>query len=205
MRHTDLSRKGPPPSSAVEPDPRTRLATGQKAYLSYLRRRIADPSAAEDVLQDFNLKVICATNRTKPIRNTDAWLARILRNSLFDHYRRRDARRRAERAYCDHVILLSAPVEDAAEAPSASEDFAAVETALESIRPDYAELIRALYLRGVPRDAFALEIGVEVGTLNVRTLRARRALRACLDHQAEASGEYNRASNGTGNAMETVR
>lgn len=205
MLHTDFSRQAPPLSSVVEPDPRTRLATRQKAYLNYLRRRIADPSAAEDVLQDFNLKVICATNRTIPIRNTDAWLARILRNSLFDHYRRRDARRRAERAYCDQVELLSAPIEDATGAMPASEDFAAVETALESLRPDYAELIRALYLRGVPRDAFARQIGVEVGTLNVRALRARQALRARLDRQAEPSGEVHRALNGTGIDMETVR
>ncbi|OYW60572.1 MAG: hypothetical protein B7Z31_04030 [Rhodobacterales bacterium 12-65-15] len=189
MRHSDFARLKPQPSKALDADPRTRLAARQKAYLAYLRRRIADPSAAEDVLQDFNLKVISATNRTKPIRNTDAWLACILRNSLFDHYRRRDARRRAERAYCDHVLLFSATVEGATGALPPSEDVDAVETALGNLRPDYAELIRALYLRSVPRAAFALEIGVEVGTLNVRALRARRALRACLDHQSERSAE----------------
>lgn len=205
MLHTDFSRQAPTLSSVVEPDPRTRLATRQKAYLNYLRRRIADPSAAEDVLQDFNLKVICATNRTIPIRNTDAWLARILRNSLFDHYRRRDARRRAERAYCDQVDLLSAPVEDATGALPASEDFAAVETALESLRPEDAELIRALYLRGIPRDAFARQIGVEVGTLNVRVLRARRALRARLDRQAEASAQDRTVLPGAGHEPESVR
>lgn len=186
MLHADLSRHDLPQPQSVEPDPCTRLAARRTVYLMYLRRRTADPDAAEDILQDFNLKVISAARRAVPVHNTDAWLARVLRNTLFDHYRRSDARRRAEAAYAGYVEVLAGSSDDEMDmAEAAGEGFAAIETALASIRADHAELIRKLYLRGLPRDTLATEMGLEVGTLNVRALRARRALREEIERQAE--------------------
>lgn len=186
MIHADFSQPDLPLRTAVEPDPCTRLATRQNAFLMYLRRHIGNPDAAQDVLQDFNLKVIRAAGRAVPVRNTDAWLARVLRNTLFDHYRRNDTRRRAEAAYAGYVEVLAGSNEDEIYmAEAAGEGFAAIEMALASIRADHAELIRKLYLRGLPRDTLATEMGLEVGTLNVRALRARRALREEIERQAE--------------------
>ncbi|WP_245770938.1 sigma factor-like helix-turn-helix DNA-binding protein [Natronohydrobacter thiooxidans] len=97
------------------------------------------------------------------------------------------ARHRAEAAYADHVAALVTPVAasaDAVEAPSADADLEAAYAALANIRPDHEALIRALYLRGLPREALAQELGLEVGTVNVRAFRARRALRDEMARQA---------------------
>jgi RNA polymerase sigma factor (sigma-70 family) len=180
MYHDTHSRHDLPQPHLVEPDPCVLLATRRPDYLAYLRRRIKDPGTAEDVFQDFSVKVILAARRSALIGNTDAWLARVLRNTLFDHYRRRDARRRAEAAYAGHLEALATPAaaeSGRTEALSAEADIAAVEAALANILPNHADLIRALYLRGRPRDTLALELDVDVGTLNVRAFRARRALR----------------------------
>lgn len=190
MYHDPHSRHDLPHPQLVEPDPCTLLATRRTGYLAYLRRRISDPETAEDLFQDFSEKVIRAARRATPVGNTEAWLARVLRNTLFDHYRRRDARRRAEVAYACHIEALAAPADvetDRIEAVSAEEDLAAVETALATIRPDYADLIRALYLRGLPRDTLAQQLDLEVGTLNVRVFRARRALRDEVEQLAAGS------------------
>ncbi len=186
MYHDAHSRHDLPQPQLVEPDPCTLLATRRTGYLAYLRRRISDPETAEDLFQDFSEKVIRAARRATPVGNAEAWLARVLRNTLFDHFRRRDARRRAEAAYAGHVEALAAPTDpeiDRTAALSAEADLAAVETALARIRPNQADLLRALYLRGLPRDTLARELDLEVGTLNVRAFRARQALRQELEQR----------------------
>ncbi|MES2915047.1 MAG: RNA polymerase sigma factor [Pseudomonadota bacterium] len=183
MLYTEILRSDLPQPQPVEPDPCARLVARRGTYLAYLRRRTSDPDTAEDLLQDFNLKVIQASRRTGVVHNTDAWLSRVLRNTLFDHYRRRDARRRAHAAHATHVTALSTADDtepDTADAPSTDAQLADIELALARIRPDQAELIRALYLHDHARDRLARQLNISVGTLNVRILRARRAVRDAL-------------------------
>lgn len=187
MLHTDFSWDRSRSATPIELELRTRLTSRQNLYLAYLRGRISDATAAEDVLQDFNVKVISALDRAASIRNTDAWLARILRNSLFDYYRRGDARRRAEKAYADHVERVFDLIDDQAAQPE--DDVAALEIALGGLRPDQAGLLRALHLEGRSREGLARDMGLEIGTLNVRALRARRALREKLERRTGASPE----------------
>lgn len=183
MFHFALTRQDWPQGHPAEPDPVARLVACRSRYLSYLRRRVGNAAVAEDLLQDFSLKVIRASRHAAPGRNTDAWLARVLRNTLFDHYRRRDAHRRAEDAYASDALALGEPAgpepEPGSDAPS--DDVALVEAALSAIRPDHANLLRMLYLDGQSRDSLARDMAIETGTLNVRVFRARAALRAALD------------------------
>lgn len=183
MQHTEIFWADLLQPQRVEPDPCTRIVVRRSAYLSYLRRRVSDPDTAEDILQDFNLKVIQASRRAGTIHNTDAWLSRVLRNTLFDHYRRRDARHRAAAAHAVHVTALFTLDNTGPEPTEADADglpLAGIEPALERVRPDQAELLRALYLHDQPRESLARALNITIGTLNVRVLRARRALRDAL-------------------------
>ena len=205
MLHTEIFRSDLPHPQPVEPDPCTRIVARRGNYLTYLRRRVNDPDTAEDLLQDFNLKVIQASRRTSTIHNTDAWLSRVLRNTLFDHYRRCDARRRADAAHAVHVTVLSAldSIEpDAVEVGSDGLQLAEIEGALERVRPDQAALLRALYLHDQPRERLAREFNITIGTLNVRVLRARRALRdALMEHSTTAEMDAQKF----GNVMQYAR
>lgn len=189
MYHIAASRRDLPQPTFVDPDPCALLVIRRANYLSYLRRHIGGTGAAEDVFQDFAVKVLHAVHDAQPISNTEAWLFRVLRNTLFDHYRRRDARSRAEAAYASQSELFGAATDaDKIEAESEENLMLKMEAALASIRPDLAEVIRALYLRGIPREALAQQLQLEVGTLNVRAFRARRALRDALDRSASSAG-----------------
>ncbi|MDZ4065940.1 MAG: RNA polymerase sigma factor [Tabrizicola sp.] len=205
MLHTEIFQSDLPHPQPVEPDPCTRIVARRGNYLTYLRRRVSDPDTAEDLLQDFNLKVIQASRRTSTIHNTDAWLSRVLRNTLFDHYRRCDARRRADAAHAVHVTVLSASdcIEpDAVEVGSDGLQLAEIEGALERVRPDQAALLRALYLHDQPRERLAREFNITIGTLNVRVLRARRALRdALMEHSTTAEMDAQKF----GNVMQYAR
>ena len=205
MLHTEIFRSDLPHPQPVEPDPCTRIVARRGNYLTYLRRRVSDPDTAEDLLQDFNLKVIQASRHTSTIHNTDAWLSRVLRNTLFDHYRRCDARRRADAAHAVHVTVLSEldSIEpDAVEVGSDGLQLAEIEGALERVRPDQAALLRALYLHDQPRERLAREFNITIGTLNVRVLRARRALRdALMEHSTTAEMDAQKF----GNVMQYAR
>lgn len=192
MFHIAPSRYGVPEPIPVNPDPCALLVFRKAHYLAYLRRRVGSADVAEDVFQDFAAKVIRAARTREPLGNTAAWVFRVLRNTLFDHYRRKDARRRGEAGYTLHSQLLSEPGDaDATGAASDADAAQTLEAALASIRPDQAGVIRALYLQELPREAVAKALHLEIGTLNVRAFRARRALRDALMRQGGGSGSAN--------------
>lgn len=191
MLHQPLLCTGLPQAQPVEPDPCERLAARRSNYLAFLRARLRDSDTAEDVLQDFSLKVVRVRREHARVQNTDAWLARVLRNTLFDHYRRRDARRRAESAYADQMATLADPLEtDVWEGPPGPSERSEAEitTALTRLRPDHATLIRAIYFRNMPRAKVAQSLGVTLGALNVRLFRARQALREEMERLAGPYG-----------------
>lgn len=151
-----------------------RLVESRQAFLRFLRRRVARPEDAEDVLQDFHLKIVRAAPGPEDEDRIDAWLGRILRNALIDHYRRRAARRRAEAAY-----EREAPLAEVAVGPAAPDEdpCRCARRLLPRLRPSYAEAVRRVDLDEATRETVAAELGLSVNNLNVRLHRARRALK----------------------------
>ncbi|HVO63980.1 MAG TPA: sigma-70 family RNA polymerase sigma factor, partial [Terriglobales bacterium] len=56
---------------------------------SFIRRRVADPAEAEDVLQDVFYELVTAYRMMQPIEQVTAWLFRVARNRIVDLFRRR--------------------------------------------------------------------------------------------------------------------
>ena len=56
---------------------------------SFIRRRVADTSDAEDILQDVFYELIEAYRLTKPVEHVTAWLFRVARNRIIDLFRRK--------------------------------------------------------------------------------------------------------------------
>jgi DNA-directed RNA polymerase specialized sigma24 family protein len=74
------------------------LSAGRSRYLAFVRRRIADPDLAEDILQDSLLRALRAAPDIGDHDRIAAWFYRVLRNAVVDAYRRRDVQgRRTER------------------------------------------------------------------------------------------------------------
>src|SRR5512146_1321935 len=67
----------------------------QARLRNFIRRRVADPAEAEDILQDVFYELVEAYRVMKPIEQVTAWLFRVARNRIIDLFRRkqRDARR----------------------------------------------------------------------------------------------------------------
>lgn len=54
----------------------------------FIRRRLPDPDAAEDILQDVFYELTEAYRLTKPIERVASWLFAVARNKINDWYRR---------------------------------------------------------------------------------------------------------------------
>ena len=58
----------------------------------FIARRLADPRDAEDVLQEVMLRIHRHSDELATADRVSAWVHRIARNAIVDHYRRRAAR-----------------------------------------------------------------------------------------------------------------
>lgn len=163
-----------------------RLLADRRNFQAYFRRRIGSPEDAEDAFQEFSLKVIRAAGTLDQSEKVDAWLGRILRNTLIDHYRRRAVRHRVKEAYTEQML----PDTTDPEPDRGQEPCPCIHDALRRLRPDYSEILQRADLRDEPRDAIAVALGLTTGNVNVRLHRARRALkdeleRSCPDCRTE--------------------
>ena len=58
----------------------------------FIARRVADPQDSEDVLQEVMLRIHRNSDELARADHVVAWVHRIARNAIIDHYRRRAAR-----------------------------------------------------------------------------------------------------------------
>lgn len=155
-----------------------RLVECRQEFFGFFRRRLARPEDAEDALQDFCLKALRAVNSLEDSQKVDAWLGRILRNTLTDHYRRRAARQKGETAFAREPRSEVAPgPEDELSACGYIRDL------LPALKPEYGEIIRRVDLEETSRQRVAAELGLTSNNVGVRLHRARRALRHEIEHR----------------------
>jgi RNA polymerase sigma factor (sigma-70 family) len=56
---------------------------------NFIRRQVADPADAEDILQDVFFELVEAYRMMKPVEHAAAWLFRVARNRVIDLFRKR--------------------------------------------------------------------------------------------------------------------
>src|ERR671922_2150471 len=61
----------------------------QSRLLNFIRRRVPDPSDAEDILQDVFYELVEANRLLMPIEHVTAWLFRVARNRITDLFRKK--------------------------------------------------------------------------------------------------------------------
>src|SRR5258708_31282575 len=64
----------------------------------FIRKRVADNSEAEDILQDVFYELVEASRMMKPVEQVSAWLFRVARNKIIDFFRKK----RPEASIGDH-------------------------------------------------------------------------------------------------------
>ena len=150
------------------------LLENVKEYLGFARKRLGDPELAADGVQESLLKALKGADQLRDEENAKAWFYGILRRTIIDLYRRRDAR---YRALAELERELNAPPDMADERMVC----ACIEQLLPTMAPQYADVIRQLDLNEKPPDAVAETFGISRNNLNVRLHRARQQLKQRLE------------------------
>lgn len=154
---------------------------------NFIRRRVADPRDAEDILQDVFYKLVEANRLLMPIDHVTGWLFRVARNRITDLFRKKQPEN-----FSDTTVegaegeLLQ--IEDLLPSPDAGPEalyfrnllLDELELALDELPDEQREVFVAHELEGHSFKELAEETGVSVNTLLSRKRYAVLHLRTRL-------------------------
>jgi RNA polymerase sigma factor (sigma-70 family) len=173
------------PSPALA-TPLDRLLAQRGQFLAFLERRLHDPALAEDILQTSYLRAFEHQNPTISDETVTAWFYQILRNAIIDNFRRQTTRNKMLETWAQE---LEKSTEAGPELET--EICGCLGDVVKELKPDYADILRAVDLGGQRLQDFAREHKLSASNAGVRVHRARAALRkgllatcgACSEHQ----------------------
>jgi RNA polymerase sigma factor (sigma-70 family) len=150
-------------------DTMTDLVKMHARFLHFLRARVADAAAAEDILQAAYVKAMQHRDDLRESESVIAWFYRILRNSVTDYYRHNAARSEAMDEW------LSTWKEDY-EPELEAETCACIQEVVRDLKPEYRSAIERVDLNGESVESFAKAGSMTPNHAYVRLHRARKAV-----------------------------
>lgn len=156
------------------------LAEVHDGFRQFVRRALRSDADADDVMQQFYVRVVLHASDVRQEESVRSWLRRVLGSALTDHLRRQAARRRAEADFARKEAATPPPENDLDRTVCLC-----LKKLLPTLKPEYAEVLRRSELEGEPREVIAAALGLTMGNLTVRLHRARKALRRALELTCE--------------------
>lgn len=147
------------------------LVENHRAFLAFLERRVGDRALAEDLLQDAFTRNLDRLSDI-PDEALVPWFYKVLRNAAIDRHRRKGAEERALAAFTQELADAAQPDEE-----FHREICACVGRLANTLKPEYAEVLRAVDVEETPVKIFAETAGLTASNAGVRLFRAREALR----------------------------
>lgn len=161
----------------------------ERPVFSLIFRMVRDREIAEDLAQDTFIKVLNHIDRYRPEFKLSSWLLKIANNVAIDHLRKRqldtisiDGSPHASSAAEVEAtqIDVAAKQENALEEMEAKEIGKAIESAIESLRPEYRSCIMLRHVEGRSYEEIAAMLDLPLGTVKTYIHRARHQLREAL-------------------------
>ena len=143
---------------------------------SFIRKRVPDPSDAEDILQDVLYELV---DSTKPIEQVTAWLFRVASNRIIDRFRKQ----KHQMLSIDDLLPSPEGGPDAAYARSVLVD--ELGAALDELPKEQRDVFIAHELEGRSFRDMSIQADVSVNTLLARkryaVIHLRSRLRAAYE------------------------
>jgi RNA polymerase sigma factor (sigma-70 family) len=176
---------------ALEHDQRiTEVVKREQSRLRhFIRRRVPDPSDAEDILQDVFYALVEVNHLLMPIEHVTGWLFRVARNRITDLFRKKKPGRFSDAAIAEENGELL-HLEDLLPSPDAGPEALFIrnwlldelENAVAELPREQREVFVAHELEGRSFKEMAAETGVSVNTLLSRKRYAVLHLRERLQN-----------------------
>jgi len=153
-------------------------------------RLTADPSQAEDLVQDTMLKAYRSWRQYRPGTNARGWLLTILRNTFINDYRRskHEPVPMDLEAVEPHALYRSVEDTDPEGAFFSQIVDAKVIEAIDALPTEFREVLSLSDIEGMSYGEIAETLNIPVGTVKSRLFRARRQLQTRLYAHAVEMG-----------------
>ena len=160
---------------------------------NFIRRRVADPTEAEDILQDVFYELIESYRLMEPIEQAGAWMFRVARNRIIDLFRKKKPQSLNDAVRSSGDDEDQRVLEDLLPSPDAGPDgeyarsilVDELEEALDELSEDQRAVFLAHEIEGKSFKEISAETGVSVNTLLSRkhyaVLNLRRRLQSLYD------------------------
>jgi RNA polymerase sigma factor (sigma-70 family) len=168
------------------------IAQERSRLRNFIRRRVPDPSDAEDIVQEVFYKLVEANRLLMPIEHVTGWLFRVARNRITDLFRKKKPETFSDAAVeGEGGEVLQ--IEDLLPSPDAGPEalyvrnvlFDELELALDELPEEQRKVFVAHELEGRSFKELAAETGVSVNTLLSRkryaVLHLRERLQSTYD------------------------
>ena len=173
------------------------VAEQRSRLRNFIRRRVPDPSDAEDIVQEVFYELVEANRLLMPIEHVTGWLFRVARNRITDLFRKKKPELFSDAAVEgeDGELLR---IEDLLPSPDAGPEalyfrnvlLEELEFALEELPGEQREVFAAHELEGRSFKEMAAETGVSMNTLLSRkryaVLNLRERLQSIYDEFTKA-------------------
>jgi RNA polymerase sigma factor (sigma-70 family) len=168
------------------------IAEERSRLRNFIRRRVPDPSDAEDIVQEVFYELVEANRLLMPIEHVTGWLFRVARNRITDLFRKKKPETFSDAAVEGEggEVLR---IEDLLPSPDAGPEalyvrnvlFDELELALDELPEEQRHVFVAHELEGRSFKQMAAETGVSVNTLLSRkryaVLHLRERLQSTYD------------------------
>jgi RNA polymerase sigma-70 factor, ECF subfamily len=159
----------------------------------FVRRRISDPHHADDVVAEVMLRIHQHLGTLDDQERVTAWVFRITRNSITDHYRRTGRRREVLAAEVESVADPSADAWLDDQEATLSELAACIRPLVDALPSDYRRALELTDFEGhTQADAARIE-GISLSGMKSRVQRGRRQfatlVKQCCDVTTDSRGE----------------
>jgi len=137
----------------------------------FIRARVADPAAADDILQDVFLKIHQRLNSLADPAKLQSWIYQIARHAVIDYYRVRKE-------------TIELPESLAAEEPADDSEMEGLKAAfrrmIDSLPKPYRDALVLTELDGLTQKELAQRLGISLSCAKSRVQRARQQLKQML-------------------------
>jgi RNA polymerase sigma factor (sigma-70 family) len=173
------------------------IAEERSRLRNFIRRRVLDPSDAEDIVQEVFYELVEANRLLMPIEHVTGWLFRVARNRITDLFRKKK-----QEAFSDAAVENEdgevLQIEDLLPSPDAGPEAVyarnvlldELELALEELPEQQRDVFVAHELEGRSFKEMAAQTGVSVNTLLSRkryaVLHLRERLQSIYDEFMKA-------------------
>jgi RNA polymerase sigma-70 factor (ECF subfamily) len=152
----------------------------------FIRRRVSDEAAAEDLLQDVFLDIHQHIDTLRDVKKLESWIYQVTRNAIIDYYR---SRRATTTLDAPETLQISDELPDE---DIITELFPSVRAMIMSLPAKDRQALILTEYQGLTQKELAERLGISVSGAKSRVQRAREKLKqqllACCHFELDRRG-----------------